>query len=60
VVVKKQGKNQKRSYLHQVGIYGALMVRRFASRQKANNDFLGLTCQKWEAVANEFQEKFAP
>lgn len=41
-----------------VGIYGAINGQAICvEEQKPANDFLGLTCQKWEAVANEFQRE---
>lgn len=40
-----------------VGIYGAINGQAICVEdQKPANDFLGLTCQKWEAVANQFQK----
>jgi NAD dependent epimerase/dehydratase family enzyme len=39
-----------------VGIYGAINGQAICEQKKACNDFLGLTCQKWEAVANDFKE----
>lgn len=39
-----------------VGIYGAISGQAICTEdQKPANDFLGLTCQKWEAVATEFE-----
>ena len=41
-----------------VGIYGAINGQAICVEdQKPANDFLGLTCQKWEAVANQFQKE---
>jgi uncharacterized protein (TIGR01777 family) len=40
-----------------VGIYGAMNGRAICSEEmQPMNDFLGLTCQKWEAAANQFEK----
>lgn len=40
-----------------VGIYGAMNGRAICNEEmQAANDFLGLTCQKWEAAANQFEK----
>lgn len=56
-VVKKQSKKPEAFISASgVGIYGAISGQAICEEeQKPANDFLGLTCQKWEAVANEFQ-----
>jgi uncharacterized protein (TIGR01777 family) len=56
-VVKKQSKKPEAFISASgVGIYGAVSGQAICTEdQKPANDFLGLTCQKWEAVANEFQ-----
>ena len=58
-VVKKQGKKLDAFISASgVGIYGAINGQAICvEEQKPANDFLGLTCQKWEAVANEFQRE---
>lgn len=40
-----------------VGIYGAINGRAICTEEmQPTNDFLGLTCQKWEAAANQFEK----
>lgn len=40
-----------------VGIYGAMNGRAICNEEmQPANDFLGLTCQKWEAAANQFEK----
>lgn len=40
-----------------VGIYGAMNGRAICSEEmQPMNDFLGLTCQKWEGAANQFEK----
>ncbi|WP_140486492.1 TIGR01777 family oxidoreductase [Flavobacterium sp. GSA192] len=40
-----------------VGIYGAINGRAICNENmQPANDFLGLTCQKWEAAANQFEK----
>lgn len=40
-----------------VGIYGAMNGRAICSEEmQPANDFLGLTCQKWETAANQFEK----
>lgn len=40
-----------------VGIYGAINGRAICTEDmQPANDFLGLTCQKWEAAANSFEK----
>lgn len=40
-----------------VGIYGAMNGRAICNEEmQAANDFLGITCQKWEAAANQFEK----
>jgi uncharacterized protein (TIGR01777 family) len=58
-VVKKQSKQLEAFVTASgVGIYGAINGQAICvEEQKPANDFLGLTCQKWEAVANEFQRE---
>ncbi|MBA0883196.1 TIGR01777 family oxidoreductase [Flavobacterium undicola] len=41
-----------------VGIYGAMNGRAICNEEmQPANDFLGLTCQKWEAAANQFEKQ---
>ena len=56
-VVKKQVKKPEAFISASgVGIYGAISGQAICTEdQKPANDFLGLTCQKWEAVCDEFQ-----
>jgi uncharacterized protein (TIGR01777 family) len=58
-VVKKYGKKLEAFISASgVGIYGAISGQAICvEEQKPANDFLGLTCQKWESVANEFQRE---
>lgn len=40
-----------------VGIYGAMNGRAICNEEmQPANDFLGLTCQKWEAATNQFEK----
>lgn len=40
-----------------VGIYGAINGQAVCTEEiQASNDFLGLTCQKWEAAARQFEK----
>jgi NAD dependent epimerase/dehydratase family enzyme len=56
-VEKNMVKTRSIHIVHQAGIYGAINGQAICVEQKPANDFLGLTCQKWEAVANEFQRE---
>jgi len=41
-----------------VGIYGAMNGRAICNEEmQAANDFLGFTCQKWEAAANQIEKR---
>jgi uncharacterized protein (TIGR01777 family) len=59
IVVKKYGKKLDAFISASgVGIYGAINGQAICVEdQKPANDFLGLTCQKWEAAANQFQKE---
>ena len=58
-VVKKQDKKLEAFISASgVGIYGAISGQAICTEdQKAATDFLGLTCLKWEAVADDFQRQ---
>jgi len=57
--VKKQNKKLKAFIsASAVGYYGAVTSDKiFTEEDKAANDFLGQTCQKWEQAVEQFQEQ---
>jgi hypothetical protein len=58
-VRKKRGKTRCVHICIRVGIYGAINGQAICVKEKANEMTWSLTCQKWEAVANEFQREYS-
>jgi NAD dependent epimerase/dehydratase family enzyme len=56
-VVKKTVKTRSVHICIRVGIYGAINGQAICVKEQANETSWSLTCQKWEAVANEFQRE---